>query len=153
MAQKIDFVVTYIDGTDEEWLAKRNLAKGIKNEAGNGEDRYRQWDNFKYWFRGVEKFAPWVNKVYLVTDTKIPEWLNVNHEKLVILRQEDFMPVELLPTFNSISIEFFFDKIPGLAEQFVYFNDDMYLTKPTSPTDFFVEGKPREFGLLGTIQP
>ncbi|MDR3241437.1 MAG: capsule biosynthesis protein CapK [Lactobacillaceae bacterium] len=150
---KIDFVVTYIDGTDQEWLARRNAALGVSNEAGNGEDRYRQWDNFKYWFRGVENFAPWVNKIYLVSDTKVPEWLNLDNDKLVVLRQEDFMPVELTPTFNSISIEFFFDRIPGLSEQFVYFNDDMYLTKPTQPEDFFVNGQPREFGVLGMVQP
>ena len=33
-------------------------------------------------------------------------------------------------------------RIEGLAEQFVYFNDDCYLTAPVKPTDFFVDGLP-----------
>lgn len=36
----------------------------------NSDKAYREWGTFKYWFRGVEKFAPWVNKVYLVTDNQ-----------------------------------------------------------------------------------
>ena len=43
------------------------------SKAGMSSDKaYRDWGTFKYWFRGVEKFAPWINKVYLVTDDQIP---------------------------------------------------------------------------------
>lgn len=38
------------------------------------EERYRDWGIFHYWFRGVEKFAPWVRKVYFVTWRHLPEW-------------------------------------------------------------------------------
>lgn len=54
---KIDFVLAWVDGADKEWLAERrkyNPAKGADNSAA----RYRDWENLQYWFRGVEKFAP-----------------------------------------------------------------------------------------------
>ena len=74
----IDFVMLWVDDTDPEWRKQRNLYSG-KDEAmvDNREARYRDWDTLKYWFRGVEKFAPWVNKIYFVTCGHLPEWLNV----------------------------------------------------------------------------
>ena len=54
--------------------------------------RYRDWDNLQFWFRGVEKFAPWVNKIHFVTYGHLPKWLNVNNKKLNIVNHKDFMP-------------------------------------------------------------
>lgn len=146
MNDPIDFVVTWVDGSDPEWRAENEKYKklcGIKIEKdANGECRYRDWDIFRYWFRAVEKYAPWVNNVYLVTCGQIPEWLNINSPKLKLVHHKDFIPAEYLPTFNCNPIELNLHRLPGLSEHFVYFNDDIFLNKAVQPEDFFRGGEP-----------
>ncbi len=140
----IDFVITWVDGSDPEWRKSRALymQKDVDYE-GNPESRYRDWGWLKYWFRAVEQYAPWVNKVYFVTCGQKPDWLNLQHEKLVFVTHQDFIPAEYLPTFNSNTIELNLWRIPGLSEHFVYFNDDVFLNRPVMPEDFFHNGLPK----------
>jgi hypothetical protein len=138
--EKIDFVVTWLDSNDPEWIAMYNYYRPEKPIMDRG--RFRNWDIFRYWFRSVEQYAPWVNKVYLVTNGKNPDWINTKCPKLVLVKHSDYIPDKYLPTFNSRTIELNFDKIVGLSECFVYFNDDTYLNAPTKPEDFFVDGLP-----------
>ena len=154
----IDFVVTWVDGEDPAWCAQKAewLAK-VDTEATTdwlaGDKRYRDWGLLRYWFRGVEECASWVRTVHFVTWGHLPEWLDTANPKLHVVRHEDYIPKRYLPTFNSHTIEFNMHRIPGLGEQFVYFNDDMYLLKEVHEKDFFKEGLPRDFaGLnLGTL--
>lgn len=138
----IDFIITWVDGSDEAW--QKEKAKYSGNPHGNGINRYRDWDNLKYWFRGVEKFAPWVNKIHFVTWGHIPKWLDTNNPKINIVKHTDFLPKENLPLFNIRAMELHFHKIKGLSEQFVFFNDDFFLTRPVKSTDFFYKGLPRD---------
>lgn len=144
MERPIDFVITWVDGSDTAWQAEKNrylaVEKGGSIDAG--ATRYRDWDNLKYWFRAVEKYAPWVNKVHFVTWGHVPQWLDPDAPKLHIVRHEDFIPREYLPTFSSHPIELNLHRIEGLSEQFVYFNDDFFLTAPVKPRDFFRKGLP-----------
>lgn len=140
--EKIDFIITWVDGNDKAWQKEKNKYSG--NPNGNGVNRYRDWGTLKYWFRGVEKFAPWVHKIHFVTWGHIPDWLDTNHPKINIVKHEDFIPKENLPLFNIRAMELHFHKIKGLAEQFVFFNDDFFLTKPVKETDFFKDGKPKD---------
>ena len=147
MDHRIDFVITWVDGNDPAWRAERDRYAGVEDGQESGSQfRYRDWETLRYWFRGVERFAPWVNKIYFVTWGHVPEWLNTAHPKLQIVRHEDFIPSEYLPTFNSNVIEFYFHKIKGLSDQFVYFNDDMFLLNPVQPSRFFKEGLPCDIG-------
>ncbi len=141
---KIDFVIIWVDGNDPEWQKEKRLYdKSEKDTGDEGNNvRFRSWDNLQYWFRGVEKFAPWVNKVYFVTWGHLPKWLNKNHPKLQIVNHRDYIPEKYLPTFNSHTIELNLHRIEGLSEQFVYFNDDEFITGKVSPEDFFKNGKP-----------
>ena len=147
---KIDFVITWVDGTDPKWLAEklRTLQEVDSLEAQKTDSsdlRFRNdFDFLKFWFRGVEKFAPWVNQIFFVTYGHTPDWLNLVHPKLKIIRHEDFIPHEFLPTFNSHTIENHLHLIPGLSEYFVYFNDDFYLLKTTRPTDFFIKASSKK---------
>lgn len=141
--KNIDFIIYWVDGNDKKWQEKRNLYSPTKTQDA-GVNRYRDWENLKYLFRGIEKFAPWVHKVYFVSDNQIPEWLNVQCPKLKIIDHKDYMPQEYLPTFNSRPIELNFHRIRGLSEQFVVFNDDFFITNYVKPTDFFVNGKPKD---------
>lgn len=122
----IDFVIPWVDGSDLEWRKSKNKYSGKIDEPVDITDaRYRDWDILKYWFRGVEKYAPWVHKIYFVTCGQKPDWLNENHDKLVLVNHEDYIPHEYLPTFSSHTIELNFHRIKNLSEHFVYFNDDV----------------------------
>lgn len=143
----MDFVVTWVDNNDLKWREQFNKYK--KHTLGEcSEMRFRSWDNFHYWFRGVEKFAPWVDKVHFVTWGHIPSWLNIQHPKLNIVRHEDFIPEEYLPTFNSRTIELNFHRIKDLSEEFVIFNDDVFLIDKVRPKMFFVNGKPCDMPII-----
>ena len=137
----IDFVVTWLDSTDEEW--QRQFAYYKEQCTGRTEAaRFRNMNIFRYWFRAVEQYAPWVNKIFLVTNGTFPKWINDEHPKLVLVKHSDYIPEELLPTFNSRTIELFMHRIKGLSEQFVYFNDDFFLNAPVLPEYYFHDGLP-----------
>ena len=139
----IDFVVTWIDENDPEWQAcRRSLETGAMQD--DRPERYRDWDLLRFWFRGVEHFAPWVRTIRFVTFGHLPAWLNTNHPKLKIVRHEEILPSGALPTFNSNAIEVNLHRIPGLSERFIYFNDDMFLLDETGPEDFFEGGRPKD---------
>lgn len=147
---KIDFVITWVDGNDKEWQNEKNKYQATK-ENDNKNIRYRDWDNLKYWFRAVEKYANWVNKIYFITYGHLPDWLDTTNEKLVIVNHNDFIPQKYLPTFNSCAIELNMYRIKRLSENFVYFNDDMFFNDYTKPTDFFKKDLPCEYAILTTI--
>ena len=144
---KIDFVILWVDGNDPDWIEERKKYSPSSNDDSSIK-RYRNWDNLQYFFRGVEKYASWVNNIFFITYGHIPNWLNVNHPKLRIIKHEDYMPKECLPTFNSNSIELMINRIEELSEQFVLFNDDMFLLKKTNYTDFFKKNLPCDTACL-----
>lgn len=155
MNDKIDFVVTWVDDTDPLWQAERkkyNPNKKMSASVDNRKERYRDMGTLPYFFRGIDKFAPWVNKVYFVTCGQKPEWLNENCEKLVLVNHSDYMPAEVLPTFNSNAIEANLHEIKGLSEKFVYFNDDIFLINPVTPQDFFKNGLPMDTFALRALE-
>lgn len=141
MEQPVDFVITWVDGNDGAWRRERARFSG-KSGEDNAECRYRDWGLLRYWFRGVERFAPWVRKIHFVTWGHLPPWLNMEHPKLHIVNHRDYIPAEYLPTFNSHILEIYMHRIQGLAEHFVYFNDDIFLVRPAGPGCFFRDGLP-----------
>lgn len=148
--ENIDFVITWLDSDDPEWIAEK--AKYVDANANNKNNvRYRNWDTLRYWFRGVEQYASWVHKIFFITYGHLPQWLNVKHPKLKIVKHGDYIPQYCLPTFNSRVIENYMHLIPELSNQFVYFNDDTYIVRKTLPTDFFKNGKPCDSFVLNAL--
>lgn len=147
----VDFVLIWVDGNDPKWKEEYCKYKGI--EGDDRIQRFRDMDTLQYWFRGVEKFAPWVNKIYFVTCGQRPEWLNINHPKLVCVDHKDYMPQRYLPTFSSHAIELNLHRIKGLSEHFVYFNDDEFIIKPVKKDDFFVNGVPCDLAVINYAAP
>ncbi|WP_416305801.1 Stealth CR1 domain-containing protein [Neptunicella sp. SCSIO 80796] len=137
----IDIVITWVDGNDPAWLAEK-AKYTTPHVIMNGTDRYRDWDNLQYLFRGIEKFMPWVNHIFFVTWGHLPAWLNTHHDKITIVKHEDFLDKQHLPVFNVNPIEINFHKIKGLSEQFIYFNDDCFVLQPLQQTHFFRQGLP-----------
>lgn len=155
MNDVIDFVVLWVDGSDEEWKKEFAKYKGeavLTDNESIGAIRYEEHGLLPYWFRGVEKFAPWVRTIHFVTNGQYPKWLNLSHPKLHFVFHKDFIEEKYLPLFNANPIENNIHKIEGLAEKFVYFNDDMYIVAPTEPTFFFVDDLPCDSAILTKIR-
>ena len=112
---KIDIVLLWVDGSDEEWLKKKKQYEpGL--EISNEVNRFRDWGLLKYWFRGIEKNMSWINKIYFVVDNQKPSWLNEKHPKLKIVNHSDYIDEKYLPLFNSSAIECTINKIRGLSD-------------------------------------
>lgn len=145
MQEKIDFVIMWVDGSDPKWLEEKNKYLDKKIDTSNAINRYRDMGVLKYWFRGVEKFAPWVNKIHFVTWGHVPSWLNTDNPKLNVVKHEDFISQKYLPVFNANAIEIHLHRIKDIADKFVFFNDDMFLLKPIDPSYYFKNGLPCDF--------
>lgn len=135
----IDFVYLWVDGSDPQWQAKRNALIGNtqKQSAVNCEGRYADNDELKYSLRSLEAYAPWIRRIFIVTDNQVPDWLDTSNSKIRVVDHTEIMPQQSLPCFNSCVIEHFLPQIPGLAEHFLYGNDDTFINRPVTPADFF----------------
>jgi len=137
----IDFIVTWVDSNDPNW--QRDFAKHKDGAPAMGH--FRDMGTLQYMFRSFEKFTPWVRKIHFVTYGDTPSWLNINHPKINIVRDEDILPKDGLPMFNSSAVELSFGNIYDLSEKFVYFNDDTFMIKPTTEGRFFSGNLPKDF--------
>ncbi len=154
MIEKIDFVIAWLDDTDPVW--QKSLHTYLPQSHCTDDTsiiRFRNWDNLHYWFRGVEKFAPWVNKVHLITCGQTPEWLNLDAPKLHLVKHSDYIPAENLPTFNSCAIQLGLHRIEGLSEHFVCFDDDFFLIDKVGPERFFRKGLPCDLAAFKALYP
>lgn len=150
---KIDFVITWVDGADADWLKQKEQFSPISLGYGSKENRFRDWDNLHFWFRGVEAFSPWVNRIFFITWGHLPSWLNVNHPKLRIIKHSDYIPSKYLPTFNSNTIELNIGNIEDLSENFVLFNDDTFLIQNVDESVFFADNCIKDMMSFDIIQP
>jgi hypothetical protein len=138
----IDMVFSWVDGTDVEFqrARARRMANYVVGEGDDSAARYRQIDELKYALRSVYLFAPWVRRIFIATDSPAPAWL-AEHPRVTIVRSEEFFArQDDLPTHNSHAVEAQLHRIPGLAEHFLYSNDDMFFGRPVRPDLFFSPG-------------
>ena len=147
----IDIVYLWVNGNDPKWKEKR---KKYRLDEDFEPGRFSDNEELKYSLRSIDKFAPWINKIFIITDNQVPDWLNTTHQKIRIVDHTEIIPAEYLPCFNSNVLEIFLYKIPDLSEFFLYANDDMFLGKPAKPSDFFVSKIPiiRSFHLLKILK-
>lgn len=151
--EKIDAVITWVDGSDPRLREKRmNYAElngaGCTTQIPVGKSETRFLDNGELYFclKLLKKNAPWLDRIFIVTDGQIPGFLadDIYFEKkcIVVDHSEIFRGYDsCLPTFNSRSIESMIWRIPGLSEKFIYLNDDFFLVNKVKPLDFFRDGK------------
>ncbi len=149
----IDCVVIWVDGADPEWRKSKNSYLDCVSRITNddGEERYRDLGVLKYLFRGIETNMPWVRNVYFVTCGQTPDWMNTDNPRLKLVNHKDFIPHEYLPTFSSHPIELNLHRICDLSDEFVYFNDDMFVIRETKETDFFKGGLPCDTAVFNAI--
>jgi glycosyltransferase involved in cell wall biosynthesis len=158
----IDIVYTWVDGDDPEWnrareqrlagLAGTHAAETAQTRESSGQARFVSRNELRYSLRSVNLYAPWVRRIHLVTAGQVPDWLDVDHPMINLVDHADILPPDALPTFNSHAIETSLHLIPGLAEHFVYFNDDFFLGRPIRPEALFSPaGLPATFMAPTTI--
>lgn len=150
-AAKIDFpvdlVYLWVDGNDPKFIQEKQywLEKlGLKHNEDNDKTRFIENQELRYSLRSVMKNAPWINKIFIITNGQIPSWLDLEKtDKIKIIRHDEIMPKEVLPCYNSRVIESYVANIPGLAEHFLLANDDCFIHRPVTPNFFFNKnGKP-----------
>lgn len=138
----IDMVFSWVDGNDPEFQKRRaeRMKDVVVGEGDDSEARFRQIDELKYALRSVYLFAPWVRRIFIVTDSPKPSWL-ADHPGVTFVRSEEFFTdPAALPTHNSQAVESQLQHIPGLSEHFLYSNDDMFFGRPVQPGMFFSPG-------------
>ena len=147
----IDAVITWVNGSDNNhhMMRKHYMAQSEKPLHKNAINPHR-WicsDEIFYCLKSIEHHAPWTRKIWIIVDNKAPDLSSLSNflqSKIhITYHNEIFVGFEdVLPTFNSLAIETMLWRIEGLAEQFMYFNDDVFLTAPLAPQDVFVDKKP-----------
>lgn len=135
----IDLVYLWVDGNAPKWQAKKKAFTGKTDENSdiNCKGRFFDNDELKYSLRSVEKYAPWIRNIFIVTDEQTPKWLNTENPKIKIVDHKEILPPQSLPCFNSSVILHFLCKIPGLSEHFLYADDDMFFNKNVTKSTFF----------------
>lgn len=142
----INAVVSYVNGDDPVWMESFKNAGGILDKSfAAGACRYRDTGTFELCLKSIKKFAPYVEKIFIIvaSESQIPDWLD--RSQYHIIYHEDFIPKQYLPVFTSCAIETFFGLLPDeVGDRFIYFNDDMILVSPTTEYTFFnKKGMPR----------
>lgn len=137
---KIDVVFTWVDNQDTEWQEKRQKHQG--EITGNvsplaiDNARFENRNELFFSVNSVLNNLPWVNHIYIVTDSQTPIWFQ-DHKKITIIDHKQIIDEKYLPTFNSHVIEAHLHNIPNLCENFIYFNDDVFVARPLQPEHFF----------------
>ncbi|WP_436517820.1 Stealth CR1 domain-containing protein [Ekhidna sp. To15] len=137
---EVDLVYTWVNGEDPDYI------KICQSYADNPKDinpeRYRDtYQLLKYSLRSAKKYLDWYRNIYIVTARpQVPSWLDTNHPRIKLVHHDEIIDKEYLPTFNPNCIESFLHKIPGLAEHFLYINDDFLFGAKTSQDIFFNNG-------------
>jgi len=98
----IDLVYLWVNGNDPEWQAKHNAFVGKTAETSpiDCKGRYADNDELRYSLRSVEMYAPWIRKIFIVTDNQVPEWLDTSNPQIRIVDHVEIMPEECLPCFQ-----------------------------------------------------
>lgn len=137
----VDIVYLWCDSSDKNWQEKKKKeflnAGKIYDEDAVSDCRFINSNELKYSLRSVEKFAPWIRNIIIVTDNQIPDWLDVSNPKIRIVNHSDILPEMALPTFNASAIETSLHKIPDLSEHFLFANDDMFFGNHVDKSFFF----------------
>lgn len=137
----IDAVYVWQNRSDPRWIREMESYRSLESEDVEEQlptNGTRDSDDLRYSLRSLEKNAPWIHKVFIVTDGQIPSWLDAEHPKIEIVRHDQiFRDASLLPTFSLAAIELNLHHIPGLSKSFIYFRDNMFLGRPVFPYDFY----------------
>lgn len=143
----VDAVITWVDGNERAYAEKlhRHFSDlNMERPKEASDSRYNQCGEINYCVASLLRFTPWIRNIFIVTDSQIPpivhQLRNTAYASKIKLidHAEIFHGLEHgRPSFNSLSIESVLWRIPGLAERFIYLNDDSFIIQPVSYEHFF----------------
>lgn len=143
-----DIVYTWVNGSDpilqkslDDFTEQLGQSAANDSRTAKGGHRFRDNEELRYSLRSIWKNAPWVRKIFVVTNGQVPSWLNIDHPRITIVTHAQLFALSgstnALPTFSSPAIEAHLHLIPDLADRFLYFNDDVFLGQEVWPDDFY----------------
>lgn len=132
-------VYTWVNGSDINFIENHRKFNQNYDSA-----RFDDKGELKYSLRSIEIYAPWIRHIFIVTNGQIPNWLDLENERLTVVTHDqliepDDMADEILPTFSSVVIETLLHKIPNLSEFFLYLNDDIFIGSELYPDDLYLQ--------------
>lgn len=129
-----------IDGKEPTFSAANMVwdLRDLSRDEDISASRFEDNEELRYSLRSLERFAPWIRHIYIVTNGQLPYWLNLENPRITIVTHDEiFMNKSHLPSFGSPAIESNLHRIPGLSDKFIYMNDDVMFGKEVWPDDFF----------------
>ena len=144
---QIDAFIPWVNSNDPVWQERYARYRGADDCRGcfkhaTAATRFQDVGELSRCLRSIEKNAPWFRNIFILTDDQSPNMRNVpvvtrNKIELISHKQMFGEFSHVLPTFNSRSLDCMVWNLDGLAEHFVYFNDDFFISRPVLPPDFF----------------
>lgn len=148
-ASDIDAVITWVDGSDPNHRAKLDAylqASGLAGHGSAAATRFGDCNEIEFCVASLLRYAPWIRRIHIVSDAQAPSFIGKlrgtpDESRVRMVDHRDFFQgyEDFLPTFSNRAIECLMWRLPGLAERFIYFNDDFQLLRPVEPSDFFQE--------------
>lgn len=135
----VDIVYTWVNGSDPYWDHRRIRAENatnVKIDKKTVHARYFDFNELVFSIRSVEKYIPWFNKIYIITDNQVNHFFKPN-PRIIYVDHKQIFPPDALPNYNSNAIEFLIANIPGLSEHFLYLNDDCFFSRSLPKSTFF----------------
>lgn len=139
---RIDLVYTYVDGADPAHRARREATR-LRLAAVGPVPREKA-----IWYHGVGEIGfsirsalsamPWIGTIHVVSDAQVPPVDRdlIDSGRVRLVDHRDIIPEIYRPTFASTIIESFLHRIPGLAEIWLYNNDDFFNSGAIGPETF-----------------
>ena len=111
-------------------------AKSPANEPIDAVYVWSSGEELRYSIRSLDKHAPWIRKVYVVTEAREPAWLKGSHPRLVFVKPAD---VVRDPAAGADAVKWNLFRIPGLSRQFLNLDAGLYLGGPLLAKEFLTD--------------
>lgn len=143
----IDVVVPWVFERPQD-IDDQRIKAALNTHVVYSEAHFRDYGLFELWVNLIKKNMPWVRKIFVLIDNKIPDGYELD-ERVIFVKHSEYIFHKFLPTYNSNVIEMNIDLLDDLSEHFVLFNDDIFVLKKMRYTDFFTkDGLPKDVGAM-----
>ena len=135
----IDIFLLWVNGSSTEWIQRRNKTALLYNITLTEHflsARYDDHDEMKWALRSIEKYAPWINKIHILTDKQYPYWMKRDHPKVHWV-DHDTLFYPGFHTYNSIAMQFAANRIPGVSRRLILMDDDYLFLNHVTSEDFY----------------
>lgn len=136
---EVDMVFTYVNLTEVPAVLDSGDMHMSRRQF---QARYTDHGELRFSLAMANLHVPWVRRIFVVTNGEMPSWfpsLAEEDSRLSLVNHADIMDPACLhginTSFSSNQIDMFLHRIPGLAEHFIYSNDDQFVSRPLSKSE------------------